>query len=339
MEVIKLKQFWNKISDDELYIYGDILPNEFDFTTFERKNVAKEFAKDLNSCGENVLIHINSNGGDIFTAMAISNLIKQSPKNISISIDGICASAATLISCAGKKVCMAENALMMVHLPAVFLCDNYNAIDLAKIETALNKARDAILTTYEARTGQEILFLQKLMNEETFFSAQEAKDLNFIDEITEEIPLEVDNAQKLLIFNSLELNKKYYPKAKEKLKMENNLLEKIKNLLGGEKKSAEEIRAAEILRIKNLNQERCGNAAVNALIDCAIADGKTVSEIENYINAIKNLPAENNVADKILALIEDNINSGASEVGGSEGEIKNPKAESQIGAELIAKYL
>ena len=344
--------FWNKTSDSEIYIYGDIVDTEFNFATFEATNVAKKFAEDLNACGENVTIHINSNGGDCFTALAISNLISQSKKNITASIDGICASAATLISSACKKVCMAENALMMVHLPMTLLCDFYNAIELAKIESSLNKVRDAILTTYENKTGQDILFLTKLMNAETFMTAEEAQELHFVDEITGAVDVEVDDANKILVFNSLNLKKNYYTKAKEKLHMDNkSLLDKIKNLLKGETEekisetkpeTAENIenriRAEEIQRIKNLNAERCGIEAVNALIDIAIAEGKTVSDIENYISAIKKLPPpENKVRDEILKLIEDNLNSGAENVTASAGDFENKNA-SKISADMIAKF-
>ena len=359
---MKKNKFWNKISDSEIYIYGDIVETEINLATYEVKNVAKKFAEDLNSCAENVTIRINSNGGDCFTALAISNLISQSTKNISVSIDGICASAATLISCAAKKVSMAENALMMVHLPMTFLCDFYNAIDLAKVESSLNKVRDSILTTYHNKTGQEISLLTKLMNEETFLTAQEAKDLNFVDEISDKVEIEVDDANKLLIFNSLNLKKNYYAKAKEKLKMQNknlSLIDKIKNILlanddetsdadekisDAEEKNTEteienKIRAAEISRIKNLNSERCGIDAVNALIDIAIAEGKNVSDISNYISAIKKLPPpENKVRDEILKLIEDNLTSGAENVSGSSGDFEIENKKSKISAEMISKF-
>ena len=343
-----MKNFWNKAeSNDEIFIYGDIVGENF----FDSDVTAKKFAEDLNSCGENVTIHINSNGGDCFTALAIANLISQSPKNITVSIDGICASAATIISGAAKKVCMAENALMMIHLPSCFLAGMYDAVELAKIESALNKVRDSILLTYENKTGLEILFLTKLMNEETWLTAQEAKDLYFVDEITGAIDLKIDDSQNLLIMNSLKLNKNYYSKAKEKLKMDNSILEKIKNLLKGEKlpdakenfEIENEIRAKELDRILALNQERCGNAAVNAIIDVAISEGKNFSDVENYISAVKSLPPENNVAEQILNLIEDNLNSGAKDVTASDGDFSTQKGEQsekqKVQAELIAKFL
>ena len=344
--------FWNKISDSEIYIYGDIVAEKF----FDADVTAKQFADDLKSCGENVTIHINSNGGDCFTALAISNLIKSTDKNITVSIDGICASAATLIACAGNKITMAENALMMIHLPSVFLYDFYDAIQLAKIEGSLNKVRDSILATYAARTGLEITDLTAMLEAETWLSAAEAKELNFVDEVTGEVETLFDDARKLLIINSLQVKKNYYAKAKEKLKMDNqSLLDKIKNLLAGGKdeqpmatdlatasgeiqaRNVEEVRARELERIQVLNQERCGNGAVNAVIDVALAEGKTLADVQKYIDAIKNLPpAENKVADKILALIEDNLKSGAEGVGGSEEKI--PADDSKAQADLIAKF-
>ena len=230
----KKTRFWDKVSDHEIFIYGEICSEDY----FDNAVTSKKFAEDFNKCGDNVTIHINSNGGDFFTALAISNLISQSQKNTTAAIDGICASAATLISCACKKITMAENALMMIHAPSIFLSDFFGAKELAKVEDTLNKVRDSILTVYASRTGLEISTLAEMVAEETWLTAQEAKNFSFIDEITGAVDLAIDDNLKYIVLNSLTLKKNYYTKAKEKLEMENqSLIEKIKNLLTGDENS------------------------------------------------------------------------------------------------------
>ena len=342
----KKTRFWDKISDHEIFIYGEICSEDY----FDNAVTSKKFAEDFNKCGDNVTIHINSNGGDFFTALAISNLISQSQKNTTAAIDGICASAATLISCACKKITMAENALLMIHAPSIFLSDFFGAKELAKVEDTLNKVRDSILTVYASRTGLEISTLAEMVAAETWMTAQEAKNFSFIDEITGAVDLAIDDNLKYIVLNSLTLKKNYYTKAKEKLEMENqSLIEKIKNLLTGEENSdspkknsvspeiENKIRAAEVDRIKNLNSLRCENAFVNALIDVAISDGRNFEEVKNYVDALKKVQPENKVASQILNLIEDNLNSGAEKVTGSAGDFEN-KNPQKISADLIAKF-
>ena len=356
----KKTRFWDKISDHEIFIYGEICSEDY----FDNAVTSKKFAEDFNKCGDNVTIHINSNGGDFFTALAISNLISQSQKNTTAAIDGICASAATLISCACKKITMAENALMMIHAPSIFLSDFFGAKELAKVEDTLNKVRDSILTVYASRTGLEISTLAEMVAEETWLTAQEAKNFSFIDEITGAVDLAIDDNLKYIVLNSLTLKKNYYTKAKEKLEMENqSLIEKIKNLLTGDENSdspeknsvspeknsdspkknsvspeiENKIRAAEVDRIKNLNSLRCENAFVNALIDVAISDGREFEEVKTYVDALKKVQPENKVASQILNLIEDNLNSGAEKVTGSAGDFENKNPE-KISADLIAKF-
>ncbi len=332
--MIKIKKFWNKINN-EIFIYGDIVGEKF----FENEVTAKEFADDLKTIKGPLTIHINSNGGDCFTALAISNLIKNHKNLVTISIDGICASAATLISCAGHKVEMAENALMMIHLPSVFLYDFYDAIQLAKIESSLNKVRDSILATYAARTGLNVKDLFAMLSEETWLTAQEAKELNFVDEVTGAVETEIDDAEKLFIINSVALKKNYYPKAKEKLKMTKaNLLDKIKNLLKGDKvpEKISPLVAQERERIENLQKLKTENAAVNAILDVAISEGASVEEVQKYVDAVNNVEISDSIADKIVALIEDNLKSGAEGVGGSVE--KNPAEDAKAQADLIAKF-
>ena len=123
-----------------------------------------------------------------------------------------------------------------------------------------------------------------------------------------------------------------------------SLLDKIKNLLSGESKIPDvpeevaDVREKEIERIRNLNALKCGNNSVNAIIDVAILEGKTVDEVKSYVDAVKSsAPSTDKTAQAILNLIEDNMKSGAEGVGGSaEKETDADKRKAQ--AALIAKF-
>ena len=322
-------KFWNKIEND-IFIYGDISAQEF----FASDVTAKKFADDLKSCNGAVTVHINSNGGDCFTALAISNLIKAHKNFVTVSIEGICASAATLIACGGHKVIMAENALMMIHLPSVGLCDFMTAPQLEKVANSLDKVKNSIIEVYKSRTGLEAAELSKMVEAETWLSAQEAKDLNFIDEISGAVEEKIDDAKKLLIINSVALKADYFLKARQKLMKTETLLDKIKNLLTGDKvEKVSQSVVDERARIEALQKLKTDNAAVNAIIDVAISDGAKADEVQKYIDAVANVEVSDTVGEKILALIQDNLTSGAESVGGSF-EVDKSKSK----AEMIADF-
>lgn len=330
-----MQKFWNKAGDDEIYIYGDIVGERY----FETDVTAKQFAEDFDKCKKPTL-HINSNGGDVFVALAISNIIKNSGKKVKATIDGICASAATLIACAADEVSMAENALYMIHLPSVFLFDLFDKVRLEKVINSLVKVESSLIQTYQKRTGQAETDLQEMLTEETWLTAAEAKDLKFVDAITGAVESEIDDAQKLIILNKVKVRSDYFNKAKEKLKVEDkNFWQKLKDIMTGEEAETDEtvtnaVRAQELERIKNLNALRCDNKFIDALIDTAISEGRVVEDVKAFVEALKNVKVENKVLDKIAALIEDNLKSGASEVTGSLEDKKSDK----ITAEMISKY-
>ena len=345
-----MQKFWNK-TDNEIYIYGDIVNDKW----FDTDVTAKSFAEDFYSCKGNVTLHINSNGGDCFVAMAIYNLIKDSGKKVTATIDGIAASAATIIACAADEVKMAANALYMIHLPSVFLADMFDKNQLSKIEGSLLKVEGSLIQTYKTRTSKTETELQQMLEAETWLTAEEAKEHGFIDTITGAVETEIDDAHKLIILNKVKVRQDYFLKAKEKLKMEDKTFwQKMKDILKGEdevtpdetetdkdkdsdtdKDIENKVRAQELSRIKNLNALRCGNKFIDALIDTAISEGRAADDVQKYVDALKNVKVENTVANKIAALIEDHLTSGAADVQGSFGEDKKP---GKVTAEMISKY-
>lgn len=143
---------------------------------------AQEFIKELNAADTpKITIHINCPGGDVFDARAMMTAIKQHKSEITAQIDGLCASAATFLSTACAKVTMAKGGLYMIHEGWTLVVGNKT--ELAKTADLLKKVDDAQADDFQVKTGQELEQINTWMQAETWFTADEAKEHGFIDEI------------------------------------------------------------------------------------------------------------------------------------------------------------
>ena len=132
---------------------------------------------------KNITLRINSIGGDVFQAQAMYNYLKSHPANITVRIDGLAASAASVVAMAGNKVIMPSNALMMIHNPAGGVWGE--AEDMRGTAEILDKIRDTIANVYVAKTGLEREKVIAMMDAETWLDANEAHELKFCDEVEE----------------------------------------------------------------------------------------------------------------------------------------------------------
>lgn len=144
---------------------------------------AKSFIEQVRLLANSSLINIriNSAGGSVFDAVAIYNYLLDMSCEIHVYIDGLAASAASLIAMAGDKVYMPKNALMMIHNPSSFI--DGNAEDLKNAAETLDKVRNGMLEIYMAKTGIERGKLIKMLDAERWLDADEALKLGFCDEI------------------------------------------------------------------------------------------------------------------------------------------------------------
>lgn len=210
----------NKDNSADLILYGDIGDSWLD--DISSKNIANEL-KNLDVSTIN--LRINSGGGDVFTAIAISNLLKNHKANVIAHIDGLAASAATIITSACDKVIMPKNALFMIHNPWTVV--GGEAKDMIKTAEQLDKVKNSIINTYKSKTNLEIEEISKLMDEETWLDPYEAKEKGFIDEISDEENIEV--IENKLIVNTIALDfSKFKNSYNKKLKIKNEE-EKIVN--------------------------------------------------------------------------------------------------------------
>lgn len=134
---------------------------------------------------ESINLHINSPGGSVFEGVAIFNALRNHKASVTTYIDGWAASIASVVALAGDKVVMAPNAMFMIHDP--WGVARGGAEDMRKMADVLDKIRDTIASTYIAKTGMEAEDVHAAMSEETWYSAEEALEAGFVDELGPEM--------------------------------------------------------------------------------------------------------------------------------------------------------
>jgi HK97 family phage major capsid protein len=147
---------------------------------------AKQFRSDFGRIGKNeaINVHIKSGGGSIFEGNEIANIIREHKGEVNVSLGSICASIATVVMCAGAKVTAAKNSLIMIHNPEVYA--GGDSEELRKMADIMDKMKGGIVDAYIAKTGKSATELSEAMDEETWFTAEEAMDFGFVNEISNE---------------------------------------------------------------------------------------------------------------------------------------------------------
>lgn len=317
-------EFWKfkNSADDaaELLLYGEIS----DASWYGDEVTPKKFADDLAACaGKDLTVRVNSPGGDVFAAQAIYNQLKAYTGKVTVKIDGMCASAATVIACAGETVIMPSNTIYMIHNPKSAMLGYYDAVQLGKVSDRLTTVKQTIVNVYMGRVGNALSEVQvkHKMDSEEWMTADKAKEYGFVDEIADEIPIENRWEDNLLIVNSVSCKLDRFENVAdlrailpEKEKRSDTImgmtateaLAAIKNLLMGENKevqtqetqqdtsaqNAEDVRAAAIAqertRMAALDALKNGNPAVDSIIEAAKANGATAESVKPYVDAAAN---------------------------------------------------
>lgn len=145
---------------------------------------AKQFVSDLKALGDVSLInlHINSPGGDVFDGIAIFNALKHHGASITVHIDGLAASMASVIAMVGNPVIMPENTMMMVHKPWGFAGGDAN--DMRDYADLLDKVESVLIPAYAQKTGKSSEEIAALLEDETWMDGTECLALGFADQVT-----------------------------------------------------------------------------------------------------------------------------------------------------------
>lgn len=168
----------------ELYLYGDIVEDDYVWDKSKQYISSKKVKEQLDNLnGEDLLIHVNSLGGMTFEGVSIFNLLMDYPGNVDVQIDGIAASAASIVAMAGKTIKGRSNTMLMIHKGWTWA--RGNADELRKVADMLEKIDAAADETYMKKfngTKEELL---ALIGNETYLTAEEALEKGFYDEVIE----------------------------------------------------------------------------------------------------------------------------------------------------------
>jgi ATP-dependent Clp protease protease subunit len=181
-----LREFWNvakneETGESELRIDGPITMQQgfWDWLFDKPDRSATALEKAIKSLNGNITVWINSNGGEVFAASVIYTALKNHPGKVTVKIDGTAISAASVIAMAGDKILMSPTSVMMIHNPLTVaegeIKDMQKAIDI------LTQVKDSIVNAYEKKTGLSRDEISKLMDEETWMSADTAIEKGFAD--------------------------------------------------------------------------------------------------------------------------------------------------------------
>lgn len=184
----------------ELLVYGDI---------GEWMDVdSREFAQALQEIdSDKIDVKINSFGGSVFTAQAIVSMLKRHKATVTVYIDGVAASAASMIAMAGDKVIMPNNAMMMIHNPLTMAWGNAN--EMRDVANLLDKVREPMIALYRDKTGMEDAKIIELLDAETWMTAHEAVGYGFADEVESKLQVAACVKDGKLTINGLDVAEKY----------------------------------------------------------------------------------------------------------------------------------
>lgn len=172
-----------------LFLNGTIAEDSW----FDDDITPQLFKDELFAESGDVTIWINSPGGDCVAAAQIYNMLMDYKGNITIKIDGIAASAASVIAMAGTKVLMSPVSMMMIHNPATMAWGD--SVEMQKAIDMLSEVKESIINAYEIKTGMNRVKLSHLMDAESWMNANKAVELGFADDILHRPGETEDNEQ------------------------------------------------------------------------------------------------------------------------------------------------
>ena len=181
-----MKKFWNwtNLAPTEtepeqriLTLNGTIAEESW----FDDDITPQLFREELNAGSGDITVWINSPGGDCVAAAQIYNMLMDYRGSVTVKIDGIAASAASVIAMAGTRVLVSPVSMLMIHNPATMAMGD--AAEMQKAIAMLDEVKESIINAYEIKTGMSRAKLSHLMDAETWMDAHTAVDLGFADEI------------------------------------------------------------------------------------------------------------------------------------------------------------
>lgn len=330
----------------EVNMYGEVVTNvPTDWWTGERIEglyiVLSDFLNDMETLKNkaNVTFHINSPGGEVFAGVAIYNRMKEFTGNVTTVVDGLAASAASIIAQGGKVRKVSNGALTMIHGASAFMYGYYNANEMKDGLAQINAIDKSIAEIYAKCTGMDQDKIKNMMSKTTWMSAQEAVDNGFADEIVEtgeKVTMSLNSSKSLLTVNGVPMSARGLfnlpegiPVNKKEVTTGNkkpDVINKNEPIGGKEKMTLEELMKSEPELVKQIQNEAIQNAqATNqAAIDSAVS-----AEIDR-LKAIDEIASK--IADKALV---DNAKYGETKMSAGDLALAALKAQQDAGAQFL----
>ena len=213
-------KFWNVASvgedEGEITLYGDVMSQQpVDWWTGEPEPglyiTPEGFMEDLTAVKDkgHITVKLNSCGGDLYTGIAIHNALKALSGEVNVVVEGIAASAASVIMCAGDTVTVYPGSLVMIHGVSVVLWDSLNIQDMKQLIKGMDASERAVAEIYDGKTGLGVDTLRSMMTKETWMTGREALDKGFADAIKEDEDdpdMSMSSDRKVLFVNGVRHN-------------------------------------------------------------------------------------------------------------------------------------
>lgn len=352
------KKFWNlkqtSTNNAELTLYGTISESSW----WGDEVTPQQFADDLKALGdvEEIAVRINSGGGDVFAGLAIHTMLKRHAAKVTIYVDGLAASIASIIAMAGDKVVMPKGSMMMIHNPWTSVWGG-DANDFRHTADVLDKIRDSLVSVYADKTQLDADEIKALLDAETWLTAEDAVEKGFADEVEDSTSIAASIKGKTAFVNGIEIDWTKFKNA-PKLPVEPSALadEEEPPAEGSEDQPAvpetltEEILAqkyptlyASILQ-KGVTQERARMKAIDDLSLTGFRDLVAKAKYENGHSAehlaMEVLKAQKNQRQQFLnAVVSDADESGVDDVTPDDPAPETEKEAVQSRAQAIANQI
>ena len=189
-----MNKFWSWVKNEDtgqrtLMLEGVIAEESW----FGDEATPAAFKRDLAGGRSPITVQIHSPGGDCIAASQIYNMLMDYPADVTVIVDGLAASAASVIAMAGTKVCMSPTSLLMIHNP--FTMASGDSTDMKKAGQLLDEVKESIINAYELKTGMSRAKIAHLMDAETWMNAQKALELGFADGMLTDEKRTADDAE------------------------------------------------------------------------------------------------------------------------------------------------
>ena len=219
-----MKKFWkwkNQTNQKEqtpertLFLNGTIAEESW----FDDDVTPQLFRDELNAGSGDITVWINSPGGDCIAAAQIYNMLIEYKGNVTVKIDGIAASAASVIAMAGTKVCVSPVSMRMIHNPSAGIYGH--TAEMQKAIEMLDEVKESIVNAYEIKTGMSRAKISRLMDAETWMDANSAMEMGFADEILQRsVTDEIEIPQVSMVYSQVAVTNSLMDKIAKKCKIE-----------------------------------------------------------------------------------------------------------------------